>query len=87
MIENTNIRQLPNGDERREIARETRPPNIKAAMWWLERRIKDFERRVQTKLSGTEAAAGRMEIVIVDPQNDPAPDSTRPPSSDDPAGG
>ena len=56
-IENTTIRQLPNGDERREIARETRPPNTKAAMWWLERRLKDFERRVQTKLSGTGADA------------------------------
>ena len=56
-------------------------------MWWLERRIKDFERRVQTKLGGTEAAARRMEIVIVDLLDDAATHPTRPPSSDDPAGG
>ena len=55
------------------------------ALRFLIEKVTAIER--ETKLSETVAAARRMEIVIVDPRNEATTHPTRPPSSDDPAGG
>ena len=40
------IRKTPDG-EVKEIWRETRPGDIRGAMWWLERRFEGFQRNFQ----------------------------------------
>ena len=37
IIEKTHVKRLPDGTEIKEIHKETRPPDIKGALWWLER--------------------------------------------------
>ena len=76
------IRLLPDGTELKEIWRETRPGDIRGAMWWLERRFEGFQRNF--KATG-QVLGERFEIAIVDPIEpaDPAEDEP----SDDPAVG
>ena len=57
------VRQLPDGSIIRDFITERHPPNIKAAMWWLERRFSGFGRKVEHDSLARE----RFEIVIVDP--------------------
>ena len=37
VIEKTHVKRLPDGTEIKEIPKETRPPDVKGAFWWLER--------------------------------------------------
>ena len=67
------VRQLPNGSIIRDITTVRHPPNIKGAMWWVERRVPGFGRKVERDSLARE----RFEIVIVDPK----------PRSDESAGG
>ena len=46
-ITKTHVRTLEDGSKMEEITKEERPPGIKGAMWWLERRFPDpFARRI-----------------------------------------
>ena len=48
IIEKTHVRELPDGTRIREVHTETRPGDIKGALWWLERRFpEEFGRRVE----------------------------------------
>ena len=48
IIEKTHGKRLPDGTEIKEIHKETRPPDVKGAFWWLERRFpEEFGRRVE----------------------------------------
>ena len=48
IIEKTHVKRLPDGTEIKEIHKETRPPDVKAALWWLERRFpEEFGRRLE----------------------------------------
>ena len=69
------VRQLPDGSIIRDFITERHPPNIKAAMWWLERRSPGFGRKVEHDSLARE----RFEVVIVDPNpvsNESAGDQT-----------
>ena len=59
-IRKTRVKETPAGQVK-EITEEIRPADIKGALWWLERRIKGFERRA--------AIAGKVEV----PGSDGAP--------------
>ena len=48
IIEKTHVKELPDGTKIREIHKETRPPDVKGALWWLERRFpEEFGRRLE----------------------------------------
>ena len=48
IIEKTHVKELPDGTKIREVHKETRPPDVKAALWWLERRFpEEFGKRVE----------------------------------------
>ena len=76
------VRQLSNGNTIIEITEVVKPPTWQAAAWLLERKFPaewGRHRRVETTAPHKRRRpARRMEIVIVDPLDDPAPDSTRP---------
>ena len=47
-LRKTHVKRLPDGTEIKEIHKETRPPDVKAALWWLERRFpEEFGRRLE----------------------------------------
>ena len=64
-------KKLPDGTKHEEMSIETRPADIKGAMWWLERRRPDtFGRRTQLEHSGEIAGDGgahKLILEIVDP--------------------
>ena len=48
IIEKTSTRTLPDGEQITEVKKETRPGDIKGALWWLERRFPgEFGRRLE----------------------------------------
>ena len=79
-IRKEHVKETPAGSVR-EITIETRPPDIKGALWWLERRIKGFER--VTELSGKvdipgAEAAPTFQVVFtagVEPESDEQPEA------------
>ncbi len=68
------VRELPDGTTLKEIWKETRPPDIRGALWWLERRADGFGRRPERSGKLKE----RFETVIVDPAESESGDDTKP---------
>ena len=60
------VRKLPDGSTIREVTKEYHPPNVKAAQWWIERRIPGFGRKDERD----DLAPKEFKIVIVDPNPD-----------------
>ena len=58
------VRKLPDGSIIRDITTVRHPPDIRGAMWWLERRSEGFGRKVERDSLAYE----RSEVVIVDPK-------------------
>ena len=68
------VRELPDGTTLKEIWKETRPPNIRGALWWLERRAEGFGRRPERSGELMEP----FKTVIVDPAESESDDDTKP---------
>ena len=56
------VRQLPDGSITREIIREHHPPNMGPAMWWIERRVPGFGRKVEHRGLARERFEGYFRV-------------------------